>query len=142
MESNLVDRNHGFSYGRSEHTITDVEENDFPVYTEISYARSCIDTAVIGRPYACIAMHPHEELVIMEVLLQHPERTLPEIIQEVYQETGSEYACSTLHYYLKRNNITRKKVGLFYNVVPIVIIITLRLHACVLFKAKLICLAS
>jgi hypothetical protein len=78
----------------------------------------------------------------MEVLLQHPERTLPEIIQEVYQETGSEYACSTLHYYLKRNNITRKKVGLFYNVVPIVIIITLRLHACVLFKAKRICLAS
>lgn len=101
-----------------------------------------VDTAVIGRPYACIAMHPHEELVIMEVLLQHPERTLPEIVQEVYQETGSEYACSTLHYYLKRNNITRKKVGIFYNVVPIVIIITLRLHACVLFKAKLICLAS
>ena len=35
-----------------------------------------VDTAVIGRPYTCIAMHPHEELVILEVLLQHPEKTL------------------------------------------------------------------
>ena len=66
-----------------------------------------VDTAVIG-----IAMHPHEELVIMEVLLQHPEKTLSEVLHEVYEETGSEYACSTLFYYLKRNNITRKKVGI------------------------------
>ena len=69
-----------------------------------------VETAVIGRPYSCIAMHPHEELVIMEVLLQHPDKTLFEIIQEVYEQTGSEYACSTLYYYLKRNNITRRKV--------------------------------
>ena len=67
-----------------------------------------VDTAVIGRPY--IAMHPHEELVIIELLLQHPESTLSEVLQEIYQETGSIYACSTLHYYLDRNNITRKKV--------------------------------
>ena len=54
-----------------------------------------VDTAVIGRPYSCIAMHPHEELVTMEVLLQHPDKTLFEIIQEVYEETVSEYACAT-----------------------------------------------
>ena len=47
-----------------------------------------VDTVVIGRPYSCIAMHPHGELVIMEVLLQHPDKTLLEIIQEVYEETG------------------------------------------------------
>ena len=70
-----------------------------------------VDTAVIGRPYSCIAMHPHEELVIMEVLLQLPDKTPFEIIQEVYEETGSEHAYSTLHYHLKRNNITRKKVS-------------------------------
>jgi hypothetical protein len=34
-------------------------------------------------------MHPHEELVTMEVLLQHPEVTLSEILHEVYEETGS-----------------------------------------------------
>ena len=33
-----------------------------------------------------IAMHPHEELVIIELLLQHPENTLSEILQEIYQE--------------------------------------------------------
>ena len=33
-----------------------------------------VDTAVIGRPYSCIAIHPHEELVVMEVLLQHPAK--------------------------------------------------------------------
>ena len=57
-----------------------------------------------------IAMRPHEELVIIELLLQHPENALSETLQEIYQETGSIYACSTLHYYLDRNNITRKKV--------------------------------
>ena len=48
-----------------------------------------VDTAGIGRPCACVAMHPHEELVTMEVLLQHPEVTLSEILHEVYEETGS-----------------------------------------------------
>ena len=71
-----------------------------------------VDTAVMGRPLSCVAMHPHEELIIMEVLPQHPEKTLSEVLHEVYQETGSEYACSTLFYYLKRNNFTRKKVGI------------------------------
>ena len=57
-----------------------------------------------------IAMHPYEELVIIELLLQHPENTLSEILQEIYQETGSTYPYPTLHYYLDRNNITQKKV--------------------------------
>jgi hypothetical protein len=48
-----------------------------------------VDMAVIGRPYACVAMHPHKELVIMEVLLQNPEKTPSEILHEVYEETGS-----------------------------------------------------
>jgi hypothetical protein len=48
-----------------------------------------VDKAVIGRPYTWLAMHPHEELVIMEVLLQHPEKSLSEILHEVYEETGS-----------------------------------------------------
>ena len=36
-----------------------------------------VDTAVIGRPYTCIAMHPHEELVILEGFATTPrENTL------------------------------------------------------------------
>ncbi len=70
-----------------------------------------VDTAIIGRPYNCISMHPHEELVIMEMVQQYPEKTIAEILVKVYEETGSQYACSTVHYYLKRNGITRKKVG-------------------------------
>ena len=38
-----------------------------------------VDTAVIGRSYTCIAMHPHEELVTLKVLLQHPKKTLSEV---------------------------------------------------------------
>ena len=60
--------------------------------------------------YTCISIHPHEEFVIMESLLKYPERTLAEIINDMYIETGSMYSCSTIHYYLKRNNMTRKKV--------------------------------
>ena len=56
-------------------------------------------------------MHPHEEFVIMEILLQHPKKTPTEILQKVHHETGSEYAVSTLYYHLRRNNIMRQKVG-------------------------------
>ena len=67
-----------------------------------------VSTAIIGRPYNCIAIHPHEELVIFEILQQYPEKTLGEVLDKLYEETGSQYACSTLYYYLKRNNITHK----------------------------------
>ena len=69
-----------------------------------------VNTEIIGRPYGCISLHPHEELVIMELLLEHPERSLAEIAAVLYSETGSANMCSTLCRYLKRNSITRKKV--------------------------------
>ena len=69
-----------------------------------------VSTAVIGRPYGCISIHPHEEFVIMESLLQYPEKTIAEMVEQVYSETGQVYACSTLYRYLKRNSTTRKKV--------------------------------
>ena len=55
-------------------------------------------TAVIGS----ISIHPHEGFVIMESLLQYPEKTIAEMTEHVYSETESEYACSTLYRYLKR----------------------------------------
>ena len=54
-------------------------------------------------------MRPHVKSVVMELFLQPPEKTIAEMLDKLCQETGSEYACSMLHYYyLKRNNITRK----------------------------------
>ena len=44
-------------------------------YVEKFHRLGNVETAVIGRPYSCIAMHPHEELVIMEVL--YNTRTRP-----------------------------------------------------------------
>ena len=67
-------------------------------------------TDIIGRPVGCISFHPHEEFIIMELVKQHPEKTIVELVEEVSIQTGSEYACPTLFYYLRRNNITRKKV--------------------------------
>ena len=32
----------------------------------------------------------------MELLLQYPEKTIADILDELYQETGSEYACYLL----------------------------------------------
>ena len=69
-----------------------------------------VSTAIIGRPYNCIAIHQHEELVIFEILQQYPEKTLGEVLDKLYEETGSQYACSTLYYYLKRNNITLRRL--------------------------------
>ena len=51
-----------------------------------------VSTAIIGRLYYCISMHPHEELVIME-LLQYPDKTIAKVLHEVYEETESQYAC-------------------------------------------------
>ena len=69
-----------------------------------------VNTKPIGRQVGSIAIHPYEELVNLEHILQTPEATLAEIAEEVSQETGSSYHCSTLHYYLKRNGFTLKKV--------------------------------
>ena len=96
----------------------DLEEVSFYLQLSEMTIRRCIqkfrelgnlNTAIIGRPYNCVALHPHEELVIFEILQQHPEKSLSEVLYKVYEETGSQYACSTLHYYLKRNNLTWKK---------------------------------
>ena len=42
---------------------------------------------VIGRPYPSIALHPHEEFVIIELVLQHPGKTVAELLDEVHRET-------------------------------------------------------
>ena len=68
-----------------------------------------VQAEIIGRPSGCISFHPHEEFVIMDLILQSPEKTIAELVEEVLLQAGSEYACSTLFYYLRRNNITRKK---------------------------------
>ena len=34
-----------------------------------------------GRPLDLVGMHPREELVMMEAMLEHPEKTLTEIVR-------------------------------------------------------------
>ena len=68
-------------------------------YTHKFRMLGSVDTAVIGIGhiiYTCISMHPHGELVVMELLLQHPEKNITEMLDEVHEETG---ACSMLHCY-------------------------------------------
>ena len=38
-----------------------------------------------------VAMHPHVEFFIMEAMLEHPEKTLSEIVYSVYAQTGSKF---------------------------------------------------
>ena len=64
----------------------------------------------MGRPLGSVQFQPRGELVIMEAVLEKPTVTLNEIFEEIYRSTGSEFALSAIHYYLKRNGITRKKV--------------------------------
>ena len=46
----------------------------------------------------------------MEAVLEKPTVTLNGIFEKIYRSTGFEFALSSIHYYLKRNAITRKKV--------------------------------
>ena len=98
----------------------DIEEVSFylqisrmTIYRYINQFRTAgnVSTGIIGRPVSCISFHPHEEFVIMELILSHPEKMIAELVQEVYFETGSLHPCSSIFYYLKRSNITRKKVS-------------------------------
>ena len=75
----------------------------------------------IGRPLNSVAMHPHMEFwdtfefLIMEGVLEHPEKTLPEIEHDVYTETGSDFALASIFYYLERNPCSLKKVCLHFS---------------------------
>ena len=69
----------------------------------------------IGRAINSVAMHPHVEFLIMEAVLEHPEKTLSEIAHDVYTETGSDFALASLFYYLKRNRFSLKKVCLNFS---------------------------
>ena len=79
------------------------------------YISKCLNTSEVkweklGRPLNSFAMHPHVEFVIMEAVLEHPDKTLAEIAYDVYEQTGSENVVSSILRYLKRNSFTRKKV--------------------------------
>lgn len=52
------------------------------------------------------------EFLIMEAVLVHPEKTLSEIANDVYTETGSDFALASFFYYLKRNRFSLKTVCL------------------------------
>ena len=85
-----------------------------------------VDSQRMGRPLDSVQFQPREELIIMEAVLEKPTVTLNEIFEEIYRSTGSEFALSSIHYYLKRNGITRKKV---INVPELDCLINYELHA-------------
>lgn len=66
----------------------------------------------LGRPFGSHSLTPREELIIFEAVLEHPEATLMEIVHDIQTQTNFAFAASALHYYLKRNDVTYKKVGL------------------------------
>ena len=41
-----------------------------------------IKAGIIGRPANSVAMHPYVEFLIMEAVLEHPEKTLSEIARQ------------------------------------------------------------
>ena len=47
-----------------------------------------------------VSMHLHVEFLIMDVVLEHPERTLAEIVhnQVLYVQTGRQYALANPFY--------------------------------------------
>ena len=56
-----------------------------------------VKSAKIGRSYGSIHFAPREELIICEAVLSNPDKTLAEIAEDIYQQTNSIFAPSTLH---------------------------------------------
>ena len=44
-----------------------------------------------GRPLDLVGMHLREELVMMEAMLEHPEKTLTEIVREIMTVFGNRF---------------------------------------------------
>lgn len=64
-----------------------------------------------GRPLDLVGMHPREELVMMEAMLEHPEKTLTEIVREIMTVLGNRFQVSTVCRYFQRNGVTRKRIS-------------------------------
>ena len=50
-----------------------------------------VKAGIIGRPANSVAMHPHVEFLIMEAVVEHPEKTLSEIVYSVYAQTQKRF---------------------------------------------------
>ena len=72
-----------------------------------------VKAGIIGRPANSVAMHQHVEF--LEAVLEHPKKTLSEIVYSVYTQTGSEFPLASIFYYLQRNHFSRKKVCLIFS---------------------------
>ena len=80
-------------------------------YLSYFRARGRVEAKKVGRRICSLSIHPHIEFMIMEAILYEPQKTLAEIAQKIYQQTGADVSMSGIFYYLKRNGTTRKKVG-------------------------------
>ena len=74
-----------------------------------------VKAGIVGRPANSVPMHPHVEFLIMEAVLEHPEKTLSEIVYSVYAQTGSEFPLASIFYYLQGNHFSRNKVCLIFS---------------------------
>ena len=64
----------------------------------------------VGRPGES-ALHPHEQIVILDCLLDSPAITQNEIAENIQQSTGSIYHQSTISRGIRRFDFTRKRVN-------------------------------
>ena len=68
--------------------------------TILRYVSKCLNSGevkaeTLGRPLNSFLMHPHVEFVIMEAVLDHPEKTLRNCTE--YLRTDRVRACSSKH---------------------------------------------
>ena len=83
------------------------------------FEKVCTPGKVIGkktrRPVDLVGMHSHEELAMMEAMLEHPERRLAEIAREMLQVFGRHFHVSSICRYSQRNGVTRKTVSFYFD---------------------------
>ena len=65
----------------------------------------------LGRPTGSITLTPHEEYVVIDCLLDMPQRQLHEIADFIFNATGSSFSVETLCRVVHRLGMTRKKVS-------------------------------
>ena len=87
LEGNLVSAFLGAFRGRnlflSRNTQVDLRR-----YLQSYFVSGNVVAQWMGRPFQSVQFQPHEELIIMESVLENPTATLNDIFNEIYRNTG------------------------------------------------------
>lgn len=104
---------HGYSYRRISDLLS-ISKSTVKRIIWKFFALGTVECEKLGRP-SRTSLHPYEQFVLMESILENPSLTLRELLWEIYDSSGSLYDASSISRTIRRFGLTRKRVSIEQN---------------------------